>query len=168
MPANKTKNRTGFPIRLSCNSKEELFELDFRASVFEFLLHLFSSILSNASLDRSGSAVNDSLGLFQAQTSDLFNSFDNSGLSVADFSQDNVELGFFFSSRSSSAASNDDSTSSSRNAKFFLDGLNQLVQFEDGKSLDFFDHSRDFFRSHENIPPCNYNVGSVSEQTMDS
>ena len=128
---------------------EELLQLDLRAGFFEFLLHLFGIGLGNASLDNARSAVDDRLGLLQAQAGNFLDSLDNSGLGIADLGEDDVELGFLFSSGSSSTGSDNNSAGSGGNAELLFDGLNQLIELENSQRLDLFNHSSNFFRSHE-------------------
>src|SRR5690606_41704490 len=93
----------------------------------------------HAFLDRLGSAVNEVLGFFQAQTGDFANGLDDADLVGADFSQDDVELGLFFSGGSGATgcgSSDGDGSGSSRHTEFFFHVRDQFGQFEDGQVSD--------------------------------
>src|SRR5690606_39867563 len=70
-----------------------LLQLDLGASGLELLLDLLGFGLGNAFLDRLRSALDQVLGLLQAETGDGAHFLDDLDLLVASGSQDDVELG---------------------------------------------------------------------------
>src|SRR5699024_9278246 len=92
--------------------------------------------------------VNQSLRFLQAQAGGLLNSLDDSHLVGANFSQNNVELGLLLGSGSGGSSAGNHNGSSSRHAELLFDGLDQLVQLQNGEGLYFFNNSSDLLRSH--------------------
>lgn len=100
-----------------CLSFSKLLQFSNSAGFSKLCLESFSLILSNAFLNRFGSALNHILCLFQAKTGDLANCLDNSQLIRANLFENNVKLGLLFLSGSSgSATGNSDGSSSGGNA----------------------------------------------------
>src|SRR6188768_3820268 len=71
----------------------QLFQLDGRACGFELLLDLLGLVLVDAFLDRLRSALDQVLGLFQAEAGDRAHLFDHIDLLGTYRGQDDVELG---------------------------------------------------------------------------
>ena len=73
-------------------------------SFLELRLHFLCLVLCNAFLDRRRCALDELLSLFQAKTSDVADSLDNSDLVSASVLQDNVKFSLLFSGRSSTSS----------------------------------------------------------------
>ena len=65
--------------------------------------------------------------------------------------QHDVELGLLFLSSSSAGSGSSNSSGSGGNAELVFQSMNQLSQLQNGKGLNFFDHSSNLFGCH-----CNY------------
>src|SRR5699024_5569130 len=135
-----------------------LLDLDLSADLFQLLLDVLGVSLGSLLLDGLGSAVNDSLGLLQAQTGDLLDDLDDLHLGSAHVGQDDVELGLLLLSGSSSAGSGNRSSSNSRNAELLAVSVDQLLQLQDGQALDGLDDGSNLLRSHGNNPPISVDI----------
>ena len=94
------------------SAKTKLFDFDFCASFFQFLLGFFSISFADAFLDWLRCGINHIFGFFQTQTGDFTNGFNNANLVSTEFSQNDGEFSLFFSS--STTGSTGTSTSSKR------------------------------------------------------
>ena len=133
----QTKNRIQkilYPVKtVSFLYKENLLEFDLCASLFQFSFDFLSLSFGSSLFDWLWTLVNQSLSLFQTQTGDLFNQFDNAHLGSASVFQDNVKLGFLLSSSGSSWSSSNSYRSSSGNAKFFFKCFYELSKLNNSQ-----------------------------------
>ena len=96
-------------MELCCNS-EELLEGNLCALLLELCLGCLCILLGELLLDDLRCALDEVLGLLEAEAGQLTDNLDDLDLVRANLSQLNVELGLLFLSRSSSAASCDNNT----------------------------------------------------------
>ncbi len=115
-------------MELCCNS-EELLEGNLCALLLELCLGCLCILLGELLLDDLRCALDEVLGLLEAEAGQLTDNLDDLDLVRANLSQLNVELGLLFLSRSSSAASCDNNTCSCGNAELFLASLDKIVSF---------------------------------------
>src|SRR5690606_20863240 len=103
----------------------KLLDFNSRASFFQSFLRSFSNVFRNVFLNSARSAVNQTFGFFQTQTSQFTYGFDHVHFLVAGRSQDYGEFGLLFSSFSSSCRTSSYSSSSGY-AEFFFHRRNQF------------------------------------------
>src|SRR5690606_38412788 len=102
------------------------------------LLGSLGFFLGDAFLAHARSAVNNSLGFFQAQAGQFAHSLDHVHFLVASFGQDDGEFSLLFSSGSSRASSGNGGSSSSNAELLFhcLDQFNNLHHGHFGNGVD--------------------------------
>ena len=103
--------------------------------------------------DSLRSALDDLLGLLQAQAGDLADNLDYVDLGGASLNQNNVEIGLGLGSRSAvsrAAANAGNSNRRSGNAKFFFQSLYQLRELH---NLELFYSFHNLSNSHGIKPP---------------
>ena len=129
----------------------KLLDLDLCASFLELGGDLLGFVLGDAFLEVLRSAVDEFLGFLQAQAGQSTDDLDDSDLVGASGLQNDVELSLLYLSSSSAGSGSSDSSGSGGNAEFLFQSVDQLSQFQNGKSLNFFDHSSNLFGCH-----CSY------------
>ena len=118
-----------------------LFKFNFSASVFELFFERLSIGFGQAFFDGVGSAIDQILSLFQTQTGQFFNGFDNCEFVSAGSFQYNIERCFFFGCGSTAGCGSSNSNSSCGcgfNAIFLFEDLSQLVYFFYGQVYQLF------------------------------
>ena len=133
----------------------KLLDLDGSAGGNQLLLEFLGIFLGDALLDVLRATLDQSLRFLQTQTGDLADDLDDAQLLVAETGQNNVKLGLLLSGRSGSGsgAAGNSNGSSSGNAELLLDSLDQLIELQNGQSLDLLNNSGNLLASHFNIPP---------------
>jgi hypothetical protein len=119
-----------------------LFDFDFGAGSLELLLDLFGFFFLGTFLEGLGCALNELLGLSQAQTWNHATHFLNDGDFVAaSISQDHVELSLFLSRSSSGtsrASCGDSHRSRGAYAPLLFEGFDKVSHFQNGQPAQVF------------------------------
>src|SRR5215813_7153022 len=93
----KTASHLAVPI--------SLLNFNFGAGFFQFSRHCFCICFAYTFFKRLWSTVNEILGFFQTQSSQILNDLNNIEFVCTSALQDNIESGLFFSSRSCTTSS---------------------------------------------------------------
>ena len=127
-----------------------LLDLDGRAGGFEFLGNLVGFLFGNALFDRFGSALDEVLRLFQAETGDAANGFDDVELLLAEVGKDDVEFGLLLGSGGSrsSAGGAGNGDGSGGNAELLFERLHEVGEFKNGETLHKVKDLGGLFGSH--------------------
>src|SRR4029079_18147630 len=99
VPAGTTRAALRRPLSIPVRLSVELFELDRGAGFLELRLDLVGLVLRDSLLDGVGCAVDEVLGLLQAQARDRAHDLDHLDLLVAGARQDDVERGLLLGGR---------------------------------------------------------------------
>src|SRR4051794_4373459 len=117
-----------------------LRELDSGAGFFELALGFFGVSLGDVFLNGLGGAVNQSLGLGQAETCKLANGLDDVNLGGTGARQNDRKGGLLFGGRgvvtTSGGAGSNSHRSSGGNAIVLLEDLDELRQLENAQFVD--------------------------------
>ena len=119
----------------------ESLELDGGAGFFELGLGLLGVFLLGLLQDSLRSAVDESLGLSQAQVGDSADGLDDLDLLVANGGEDDVELVLLFLSSSASSRSGGNSGARGRSldVELLLEGLDELGELNQGHLTESFE-----------------------------
>ena len=129
--------------------KRILLNFDFCASFGELSSESVSVCLGDAFLDCLGSAFNEILCVLQTETGNFADNLDDVELTSACGLQDNVEFSLFFSCCCcGSCTCCCDCDGSCGNAEFFFESLNEVCEFENSESLNFFENLSGLLGSH--------------------
>ncbi|CAI8735321.1 hypothetical protein EMIT0357P_140009 [Pseudomonas marginalis] len=121
----KSHQPSAFSLTLGLETQGRcLLQLDFSACFFQSSFGFVSCFFGNSFQNHGRSAVNYSLGFFQAQTGQFTYCLDHVYFLLASFGQHDVEFGLLFNNGSSSSWAS--GSSGSGNAEFFFESFDQL------------------------------------------
>src|SRR5690606_3336501 len=121
------------------SSEEVLLDLDLGAGFLELLLDVLRLGLADAGLDLLGRAVDEILGVLQAEAGDLADDLDDADLVGATALEDDGELRLLLGgsrrsrTTSSRRSSRRDRDRGSRDAPLVLERLGELDELDDGE-----------------------------------